>query len=323
MNGKEFLEKYSHMGPFYHLRGKVYPDDMRFYTRDSWKDHLISVHGEEMTVKTRVLIQEETRIWIVDETAGVFECARWTLVLDSVSRPIRMTKELREKADALVRRAKEMKNAEYTDPYYTAYPYPPEDDPEEVEEIVKAPEPEEVEEIVKAPEPEEVEEIVEETAKEPESEYDFWYDYMPESEKNVANSLEAVSLGSSLQYVPKHLRNYDVCLAAVHRNGWNLQHVPDSLRNLDICFAAVRQNGSALEFVPRVLKTDDLNLDAVRTDWFAIKYVPKDMMSEEVCLLAINQDGRALAYIEETRQTEEMKSIAEVKLREMREHWGW
>ena len=100
-----------------------------------------------------------------------------------------------------------------------------------------------------------------------------------------------------LRYTPKEIRDYDIRLAAVQRNGWALECVPESARDHDMCLEAVKSNGQALVLVPWKLRTRDMCLTAVQNDGHALLYVPHDLKDRDLCLTAVRQDGEALIHV--------------------------
>lgn len=61
-----------------------------------------------------------------------------------------------------------------------------------------------------------------------------------------------------LHQIPARLRTYEVCMAAVARDGFQLKLVPASLRTYEMYVAAVKASPSALRMVPKKHRTVDL-----------------------------------------------------------------
>ena len=62
--------------------------------------------------------------------------------------------------------------------------------------------------------------------------------------------------GYALEYVPKELRDREMCLRAVKGDGGALQFVPLELRDREMCLAAVKQwpGNIVLRYGPKKLK---------------------------------------------------------------------
>lgn len=60
--------------------------------------------------------------------------------------------------------------------------------------------------------------------------------------------------GKTLEFIPKELRDHDLCLAAVKQNGNALSYVPKELRDYEISLIAVKQEHSLLSIVPPTLR---------------------------------------------------------------------
>lgn len=93
-----------------------------------------------------------------------------------------------------------------------------------------------------------------------------------------------------LPLVPPRLRSFELCLAAVKRNGGALAHVPSEfLHSSELLLAAVTSNGKALEYVPLGLKTARLCEIAVRNTHRALEYVPQECLTERLRRLSFVQ----------------------------------
>ena len=62
----------------------------------------------------------------------------------------------------------------------------------------------------------------------------------------------------AFKYVPEALKTPELCLLAVHMNGWALEFVPEALKTSDLCLIAVQLYGNTLEFVPDEFKTPEI-----------------------------------------------------------------
>jgi len=136
----------------------------------------------------------------------------------------------------------------------------------------------------------------------PWKDWDLWND--------AAFALRAVSFQAL--YL-KHVKDqtFELCLAAVQRNGWALQYVND--QTPELCLAAVQQCGLALQCVKD--QTFELCLAAVQRNGYALQYVKHQ--TPELCLAAVRQNAWALRYVED--QTLELCQAA-VVLRSMGEN---
>jgi hypothetical protein len=114
--------------------------------------------------------------------------------------------------------------------------------------------------------------------------------------------------GAVLEYVPRELVDYELCLAAVRSNGFAIEHVPEKLLTPKLIDAALGQNASAIMDLPHELITPERARLVVAADGGNLRYVPESMRTEELCLLALehDKDAFALSYIPEERLTPEM-----------------
>lgn len=62
-----------------------------------------------------------------------------------------------------------------------------------------------------------------------------------------------LSYNNNLKNVPENLRNYDMCLIAVNREGCQLEHVPENLKDEEMCAEALYNDGCADKWVPKEL----------------------------------------------------------------------
>lgn len=105
---------------------------------------------------------------------------------------------------------------------------------------------------------------------------------------------------SNLKYVKE--KTYEICLAAVKRNGCALKYVEE--QTYEMCLIAVKNNGLALRFVKK--QTDELCVEAVKNDGLALIYVKNQ--THEICLHAVNQNGNALYFVK--KQTFKIVCVA-------------
>jgi hypothetical protein len=86
--------------------------------------------------------------------------------------------------------------------------------------------------------------------------------------------------GYEIAYVPKELRDYNMCITAVKQYGYILgDYVPEELRDYNMCITAVKQDGYALEFVPPELRDYKMCIIAVKQYSSTLKYVPIELRS--------------------------------------------
>lgn len=90
----------------------------------------------------------------------------------------------------------------------------------------------------------------------------------------------------SLDIIPKELRDYDVCLAAVRRDGCSLEQVPAELVDAKICNAAIENWFDAIKFVPQELFTKEMAVAVAERDPRLFEMIPAELLSEELCLCA-------------------------------------
>lgn len=95
-----------------------------------------------------------------------------------------------------------------------------------------------------------------------------------------------------LKKIPQQLWDYDVCLAAVEKDGSDLQYVPAEYLDYNMCIHAVRKSGSASKYVPQELFTEELALATVSYSQYEFKNIPKRCITEAVCLEALSHGDR-------------------------------
>lgn len=103
-----------------------------------------------------------------------------------------------------------------------------------------------------------------------------------------------------LRNVPKRLKDYEMCLAAVSSDygAGALEFVPEHLRDRKICLIAVKQDyETVLQFVPESVRDRDLCLEAVRYRADAMLYVPEHLKDPGFCLDAVENNEDVLDYI--------------------------
>ena len=117
--------------------------------------------------------------------------------------------------------------------------------------------------------------------------------------------LERVKSGMRLNDVPHTLRNREICLEAVRKNGKALKFVPDKLKeeHPELCLEAVRQNGKAILFAPW---TTELWLEAVRNNGDLIEYLPYRPENKDIFLEALRNKGKALRHLYPGRRTKDL-----------------
>ena len=69
----------------------------------------------------------------------------------------------------------------------------------------------------------------------------------------------------------------EICLAAVHQNGYALYYVKDQTE--EICLAAVQRNGYTLYYVKE--QTEEICLTAVKKDWRIFEYIRDNSMRKK------------------------------------------
>ena len=115
--------------------------------------------------------------------------------------------------------------------------------------------------------------------------------YVPSRHRDRDVCLAAVMQnGMALSSVPHRMRESDPEFSrrAVANTGWALQFVPKHMRDYDLCWAAVGDTGRALQFVPEVLQDWNLCVAAVRKAPEALHSVPKHLLRNlEICVTAV------------------------------------
>jgi hypothetical protein len=139
---------------------------------------------------------------------------------------------------------------------------------------------------------------------------------------------------NTLFTVPLNYRTFDICMAAVKRDGLAYRSVPPILRTAKLRLTAVQQNmvvleeltfretkevmallfvefaGSFIQHVPEYLHTPEICLEAVKNDGYALEHIRSDLRTLEICLAAVKTNGRVLEYVPVRLRTAEVCWIA-------------
>lgn len=112
--------------------------------------------------------------------------------------------------------------------------------------------------------------------------------------------------GSSLRFIPVHIRSIKLCSIAVNQDGLSLKYVPYQFKRYDICISACNQNGMALQYVPDFARTERMYRMAVENNNDALKYVPEhllhlftkkiNMKTESKCLILMDDIEEGAEY---------------------------
>ena len=123
--------------------------------------------------------------------------------------------------------------------------------------------------------------------------------------------------GWALRRIPMNERTYELCKIAVQTaalletdNQTILGEVPKELRNEDICMLAVTRDGAAIREVPESVMSHELCYQAMFTNGKDLCLVPNQLRNEEVCTAAVCDDGEAILYVPEELVTENLWRIA-------------
>lgn len=152
-------------------------------------------------------------------------------------------------------------------------------------------------------------------------------EYIPDSVKTrdlclyvvnaTANNLqcdECDECDDLFKFVPKSLKDYEMCTHAVTNNWYALKFVPRKLKvtNKDICMRALKQNGHALKYVPAVMIDKNMCIEAIKNpgpdnnSGDILKYIPKDLLTKKIYLAAIEIDSTALKCIKPTKMNKDL-----------------
>ena len=74
-------------------------------------------------------------------------------------------------------------------------------------------------------------------------------------------------------------------------------NIPEHLRDAELCWAAVRQDGHRIGFVPDHLVDRDICREAVSNTPAAIRYVPQSLLDRDLAMLAVIKSGSVLGHI--------------------------
>ena len=117
-----------------------------------------------------------------------------------------------------------------------------------------------------------------------------------------------------LHDIPERLRDYDVCLAAVKRDGEDIKYVPERVKDYKICYTAAQKTGSAAEYIPQELFTPELVLALTKKSAIDFDKIPKDCLTSEACIEAIKQGsqytGTVIGSVPMGLMTQEMCDLA-------------
>jgi hypothetical protein len=101
--------------------------------------------------------------------------------------------------------------------------------------------------------------------------------------------------------IPEFLKDEEVCLAAVSKNGFEIKSIPNTFRSYDICLAAVQYNGFLIQHVPQEIMYADYNatllLAAVSSQPFALRYIPDELLTREICRAAVAQNHLVIRHV--------------------------
>jgi hypothetical protein len=123
------------------------------------------------------------------------------------------------------------------------------------------------------------------------------------SEEVMMDAIELVRAGTLLNQIERSVQTYQVCLAAVNRNGLNLQYISAKRRSYALCLAACYQTGEALSFVPKDLLDRRICGAAVSRNAAVLSMVPSQWLDEMLVLSAVKNSGKVLALIPERFKT--------------------
>ena len=111
-----------------------------------------------------------------------------------------------------------------------------------------------------------------------------------------------------------HLKNfkpenitYNMCMAAVKRDGEASMYVPKQYRTTEI-YSEACKNGAGLFRIPKEYRTRAMCEDAVSYNGFSITEVPQEYICEELCFTAVTETPQAFQCIPEEYITPEFCS---------------
>lgn len=131
-------------------------------------------------------------------------------------------------------------------------------------------------------------------------------------EKNNNNQDELNRISAINSYGGRHLQNfkheyrtYNVCLAAVTKDGSAIEFVPIEFLTKEMYAVACKSYGMALKQVPEKYKSATMFKDAVCSNGLALQYVPEAKRTAQLCRLAVKNNHLAFAYVPKTVLTPE------------------
>ena len=134
----------------------------------------------------------------------------------------------------------------------------------------------------------------------------------PGMKKDVLNQEDLNRISAINTYGGRHLQNfkhenrtYDVCLAAVTKDGSAIEFVPIEFLTKEMYAAACKSDGMVLKLVPEKYISASLCKDAVSSKGGALQYVPEKYKTVQLCQIALKSYHSALAYIPEEMITPE------------------
>ncbi len=100
-----------------------------------------------------------------------------------------------------------------------------------------------------------------------------------------------------LCYIPKECKTYELCLAAVTKNGNAFVYVPEEHKTHEMCMSAVKNTGEMIRRIPFKIMTYEICVAAVRNDKKVLYYIPEEYKTYELCMVAITGDPYSVFHI--------------------------
>lgn len=116
------------------------------------------------------------------------------------------------------------------------------------------------------------------------------------SETICQEAFKGLLADTVLQYVPQHLKTYELCLNAVKISGNNLEYVPENLKDYKLCKQSVECYSRAYNHIPDQFKTEELNLIAIKNNYRIMKLI--NNKTPEFCLKALKINKDTLKFID-------------------------
>lgn len=108
--------------------------------------------------------------------------------------------------------------------------------------------------------------------------------------------------GYGLEYVPRELITYELCMEAIGKLAFAIMHVPKELIDKEMCLYACEKGeggNDILRFVPEHIKTQEFYREAFDRYGAFLRYLPKEDITYEMCLKSVQYSGFTINSIDD------------------------